>query len=475
MRAVIYTRVSSDPNETLRSVESQETECRQVAAHEGWTIADVFTDNDRSASRYATKTRPGYDALRDYLTAGRADVLLLWEGSRAQRDLREYLRLRDLCAERGILYCYSGKIHDLSRTDDRFTTGLDALLAERESDVTRDRVLRGVRASAAAGRPHGRLLYGYAREYDDGGRFVRQVERPDQAAIVREVARRVKGGELTNAIAVDLNARGVPAPRGGRWDLTQVRRLATNPGYAGQRVHRGQIIGPADWPPILDESTYATCVAVLSDPRRKTVRESRVRHLLSGVATCASCGAPLRVIKNRGYLAYACTGKFCVAVRTTRLENFVTRLVLAWLTRPDALAMMTPPDSADDAARAAAEATELRERLAGFYASAASGKLSPEGLVTIEARLLPQIADADTRARTLRVPPVLVRIAGPDPVAVWEAMTIAERRLVVELLVDLRVSRTVRGSRFDYRRLSESRWKGDSRTWGEIWAEEASP
>src|SRR5688572_13876924 len=163
MRAVIYTRVSSDPNDTGRSVEQQEAECRQVCAREGWTMVKVFSDNDRSASRHARKDRPGYTQVKQFLDSGGADVLVLWEGSRAQRDLRDYLKLRDLCAERGVSYNYSGRTYDLTRTDDRFSTGLDALLAEREADVTRDRVLRGVRANMASGRPYGRLLYGYRR------------------------------------------------------------------------------------------------------------------------------------------------------------------------------------------------------------------------------------------------------------------------------------------------------------------------
>lgn len=55
MRAVVYTRVSSDPKGAGRSVAEQEKECRAVASAAGWEVAEVFTDNDRSASRYATK------------------------------------------------------------------------------------------------------------------------------------------------------------------------------------------------------------------------------------------------------------------------------------------------------------------------------------------------------------------------------------------------------------------------------------
>jgi hypothetical protein len=140
-------------------------------------------------------------------------------------------------------------------------------------------------------------------------------------------------------------------------------------------------------------------------------------------------------------------------------------MVLARLARPDALEVLAGP--ADDGAAAArAEATELRARLDGFYEQAALGKVSPGGLAKIEARLLPAIEVAQGRARTVRVPPLLRQAAGPDAATVWERLTVGQRREVISLLVDLRVAPTVRGSRFDPRRLGDSRWIGDQRTWG---------
>src|SRR5215218_4342778 len=90
LRAVIYTRVSSDPNERGRSVGEQEAECRAVCDREGWAVVAVYSDNDRSASRYATKARPEYKRLINAVDAGETDVLVTWEPSRAQRDLAAY-------------------------------------------------------------------------------------------------------------------------------------------------------------------------------------------------------------------------------------------------------------------------------------------------------------------------------------------------------------------------------------------------
>jgi site-specific DNA recombinase len=72
-----------------------------------FTLGDVLTDNDRSATRFATKDRPEYEKLRSTLQPG--DVLVVWEASRAGRSLDHYVDLRRLCAERGVMLSYSGK------------------------------------------------------------------------------------------------------------------------------------------------------------------------------------------------------------------------------------------------------------------------------------------------------------------------------------------------------------------------------
>jgi DNA invertase Pin-like site-specific DNA recombinase len=99
-RAIIYARVSSD-KAGGRSVEEQVAECRAVCERNGWPVAEVLHDNDRSASRYATKTRPDYAKLLDRLRPGDdmlrpGDVVVMWEASRATRDQAQYVELRSL-------------------------------------------------------------------------------------------------------------------------------------------------------------------------------------------------------------------------------------------------------------------------------------------------------------------------------------------------------------------------------------------
>lgn len=440
-RAVIYTRVSKDASGQARSVGEQEAECRRTADREGWHVVRTFCDNDRSASRYATKKRPEYAALIDLLRSGGADVLVTWEASRAQRDLEVYVQLRDLCAQHEVLWSYSGRTHDLSRTDDRFTTGLDALLAERESSQTRDRILRTVRANAGKGRPHGRLLYGYQREYDPtSGVLLRQVIRDDQADVVREAASRVLAGETPYAIAQDYNARGIVSPGRARWDLTEIRRLLTNPGYAAKRVHRGQVIGDADWPAVLDAATFARLQAKFSDPSRKTLRDTSVKHLLSMIARCGVCGAAVVVQKNRSSLAYLCREGFHVSRKEADVDRYVLSVILGRLAMPDAAAFLAAGADDDDVRDALDQAAELQGRLDGVYEQVAEGTLSAQALAAIEARLLPQIEAAQQRAQRTSAPTVVTDLVGREDAAqVWDRLSMPQRREIVRALATIEI------------------------------------
>ena len=158
-----------------------------------------------------------------------------------ERDSTAYTELRDACAAHGVRWAYSGTVYDLADRSDRFRTGLDALVAEDEAERTRERVLRAMRANAAEGRPHGRLPFGYRRIYDPVTReLVRQEQDPDGAACARGRTRRFLAGESARSIANDWNGRGITTPHGdSTWNLTQIRRILTNPAMAGLRVHKG--------------------------------------------------------------------------------------------------------------------------------------------------------------------------------------------------------------------------------------------
>lgn len=393
-----------------------------------------------SASRYAksTKARTKWAQVKEAVASGDVDILLTWESSRATRELGAYADLRDLCNQHNVLWGYSGTVYDLSNRSDRFRTGLDALVSEDESARTSERIRRSVRARAAAGAPHGKLPYGYRREYDpDSGTLLRQVPNEETAPIVREIFRRLADREGLHTLAVDFTRRGIAPPRPARtpragegqaWLASTVRRIATNPTFAGKRVHRGEIVADAQWEALVDDDLFATVQAVLADPSRVTrIGDSRVRHLLSGIAVCGACrSGPMRVLNNRGSKAYSCLWCMKVTRVVKHVDPHVEQRVIALLAMvkvdPDTTVSMAEESTAR------AELDALRQRLDAFTDEAADGALSAKALARIERRLTPQIRALEQKVRTLHAPSALAGVDLADPQRWWDGATLEQRR-----------------------------------------------
>lgn len=460
MRALVYTRVSDD-RANGRSVAEQEIEARAVCDREGWEVAEVVTDSV-GASRRSKGTRDGWERARQLVGAGDIDVLVTWEASRAQRDLAAYSELRDLCASTGTLWSYSGRTHDLADAHDRFTTGLDALIAEREAEETSSRVLRAMRANAAEGRPHGRRLFGYRRLYDERtGRLVSQEPHPDEAPTVRRVFAAYLSGVGMRTIAKDLDAEGLRTPAGARWTDVQIGRLLRRPSYAARRVHHGEVIGPADWPALVDPDVFDRVQARLAERAGPTTGQSPRIRLLAGVGRCGTCGS--RLLGNRtssGRRTYQCRAAFCVTRGQVEVDAHVTARILERLEHPDTASSLTAAPS-PVVAESRARIDELRAKIAEATDEFVAGRLSAGTLASIEGRLLAEVTDCERAIRRAAIPLEIDLPADGDYAGWWKALGAERQREVAAALVEsVTIMRTVRGTRRFDPGAVVVRWRG---------------
>ena len=59
---------------------------------------------------------------------------------------------------------------------------------------------------------------------------------PKQAEIVKYIFAEVLSGKGTQKVANDLNQKGIPSKRGGRWTATTIRGILTNEKYTGDVI-----------------------------------------------------------------------------------------------------------------------------------------------------------------------------------------------------------------------------------------------
>jgi site-specific DNA recombinase len=471
--ADFYGRKSS--KDDGRSIAGQEDDYRADCAEEGLTVGRIFADPDRSASRYAKKERPDYLALLAHISAGDCQMLSMWDCTRGGRDLGQWVSLLDLCRKHGVLIraISHKRTYDVRVRRDWRTLADEGVDAADESEKISERVKRGKRLSASKGLPTARLAYGFIRVYDERGHFKEQVEHPVQAPVVREIVEGIAAGMSSGSIAKALNARGVPAPLGGLWTDAQVRQIAIKPSYAGKRVHLGEVVGKGCWDPIVDPAVWQKAYDILSTPGRKPVADSRLAHWLTSVIACGLCGHPLgSTYRPTGMLAYQCPSCFKVSVSSRNLVGFLEPLIVARLDTEEALELFVQRDD-ERIAAADADLGRLEKRYKELEAEAAKPDgMSPAMLTAAERGLAPQIEAAKARLRKLTVPAALEGIDPVNMAGKWSSYGPHTRRTLVRAMAQIVLTPGVRNGvrTFDQWRLAGSRWTGDNRTWGEIWA-----
>lgn len=468
IRAVIYCRLSRDDDGDMLGVRRQERDARRLCAAKGWTVVEVFLDDDISA--WSGRKRPAYQAMLGAITAGDVDAVVAYDLDRLHRLPKELEHFFDVCDHSGLtrMATVAGDV-DLASTDGRLVARIMGAVAKKASDDTSRRIKRLFDDKAEAGEPHGARAFGY----DVDGTTVRS----DEAKFIRAAAKAVLAGESLASIARQWNALGVAPPQRARgWSPTTVRTILTGPHQAGLRRHRGEIVGKGAWPAVIDKKTHERLRALLNDPNRRRQNPPR-RGMFTGLFKCGRCGGALvrsssgktRSKKQRGpsWVCHLAPGRVnCgrLGASAPTLESLVQEAVLQ---RFDGVELSAhfgmPSDDADSD-----DLTALEDRLNELAETWAAGDITrPEWMKarkTIEQRLE---AAKRRRARQVRSAvlddyrkPGALRRAWEKPESDPGALSEDRRRAILAAIIDRVIVNptTRRGPRFDADRV-DIQWR----------------
>jgi DNA invertase Pin-like site-specific DNA recombinase len=428
--------MSKDREGAYLGIDRQLEKCIPLAEQLGWIVVRTYADNDISA--YSGKPRPDYLAMIKALDRGEADAVIAWHTDRLHRSPAELEEFIAICDRRKIIVrtVESGEL-DLSTPAGQMTARIVGAVARHEVDHARSRMSLEHAQAASKGHPHGKIPYGYRAVRDDDGKIKARVPDEEQAPIIREIASRALAGETLYSIAKDLTGRGVPTPgTSDAWRASILAQMMVRPTFAGLRSHHGQIT-PGTWEPIISIEDHEALVAMIKDASRLVHRGTEPKHLLSGIATCGVCKAPVHRLKSHGYDAYACSKGRCVSRAKRYVDPMIERLVIKRMQRPDALAALAG-DRGGEAKAARAEAEKLRGKLRAAALDYADddGDVTLDMLKAIKSRLQPRIDELDARAKAAYTSPLVGEIAGPNAAAVWKGWTVIQRRELVRAVFE---------------------------------------
>ncbi|MCH1867071.1 recombinase family protein [Nocardioides sp. CFH 31398] len=442
MRAAIYLRQSLDKSGEGAAVDRQMAECRHLADGRGWSVGEVYRDNDASATK---GPRPGWLRLLRDLDDGAYDVLICWHTDRLYRRLRDLADLLEVAERRKITIAtvVAGGM-DLTTPSGRFVASQMASVARYEVEQKGDRQVAANLDRARRGQVlWTRRPFGFDRDGSDV--FIVEAE----AEEIRRSARDALADKSLAQIAREMNERGVTTSLGGQWSTKTVKQVLLNPRVAGRAVYRGEDMGRGG-PAILDDDTHERLVAKLTDPRRKNAPSTAVKHLLSGVALCGRDGCnrePMLFTTNGAdrvpvYRCRRCYG----ARRRDAVDEVVMAVVAARLSAPDAARLFS---TEVDVSGLSARANELRDRRHSLAAMFAEGLLPAESVKAQAKKLGGQIADLEREIAVATADSPLSEIIGADDVALrLSELPLLTVREVIKVLADVVILPAGKGVRF---------------------------
>lgn len=366
-KVAIYLRLSRDDERggESMSIENQRSYLRQYAARRGWTIQKEYVDDGYSG---LTFERPGFRTLLEDIDRGWVDTVLTKDLSRLGRDqIYTAFYYQIYFPQRNVRYIAAAEGFD---TADAGMGGLLFPFLTAANDFYTADVSRKVRSALTARKREGKFIgaqapLGYQKDPEQPGHLVVD---EGAAPIIRAVFRCYQSLGSVNGAARELTRAQVPTPaqcrdrekEGARlpgvWSGTMVRRILTNPTYAGHLTQNRRvkvnyklkkrknlpeeewIVVPNTHSPIVGQEEFDRVQELLA--RRSYCPEERGQpHLLTGLAFCADCGSPMTYVREGAGRTYMVCGAYrkggslrlCTAHRVR--EDWVLRGIVVELRR----------------------------------------------------------------------------------------------------------------------------------------------
>jgi DNA invertase Pin-like site-specific DNA recombinase len=339
--ALIYCRISKDSEKRGIGVRIQEEKCRELCERRGFTVAnaDVYVENDISASDFSRKKRPLYEEMLDKAASGEYGAIVSYHHYRLTRRISEWLDLMTRLANVPILveFCTSPSL-DLKSAMGKAAALNGAVWSKLESDLTSERVIENLADRKKRGLPHGgNRQYGY-RHVKGNIEIV-----PHEAEVIQDCAQKIIKGVGLNSVTKWLNVQGESTSMGKKWRAQTLRRILTSPTLIGMLDENTQ----GTWEAILDRATHVRLTGMLAKrgASPNAAPWQLGEYLLSGVLLCGRCKAEGRGdvkmshtlwSKGRTSPQYTCVARSLggcngVAIKASDADEYVAAQVFARL------------------------------------------------------------------------------------------------------------------------------------------------
>lgn len=323
----LYLRLSrDDENGTSESmsIANQRAFLLSWVQQQGWTVVEVYSDDGFTGTNF---DRPDFQRLLKDIETKQINTVITKDLSRLGRDqigtlyyLQVYFpskRVRYIAVNEGI-----------DTAGDSGMGGIVTPFLAAANDFYTADISRKVRTALNTRKQAGMFIgssppLGYLKDPNQKGHLIPD---PETAWVVQQIFRDYLISGSVIGVAKRLTEEQVPTPSGqkqlrpgqtrfpGTWSATMVRRILTNPTYAGHltqnrrrkvsyKAQQYENLPKDEWTvvknthePLITQEEFDQVQELLNT--RSYISKRGEPHLLTGLVFCADCGSPMTYVRN---------------------------------------------------------------------------------------------------------------------------------------------------------------------------------
>lgn len=293
-KVALYVRVSTTSQmEEGYSIDEQKSKLESYCDIKDWHIYKVYTDGGFSGS---TTERPALEQLIKDAQSKLFDTVLVYKLDRLSRSQKDTLYLiEDIFLKNNIEFVSLLENFDTSTPFGRAVIGLLSVFAQLEREQIKERMQLGKLGRAKAGKSMmwAKTSYGYDYNKETGSMTINEYE----ALAVKEIYSSYLAGMSITKLRDKINEE---YPKKPAWSYRTIRGILANPVYCGLNQYKGQTF-QGTHKPIISLVDFEQTQRELAK-RQQTAKELsnprpfQAKYMLSGLAQCGYCHAPLKVI-----------------------------------------------------------------------------------------------------------------------------------------------------------------------------------
>lgn len=292
-KVAIYVRVSTtNQAEEGYSIDGQIDSLEKYCEAMGWDVYNKYIDAGFSGG---SLKRPEMANLINDVKKGLFDTVLVYKLDRLSRNVRDTLYLiKDVFNINKIDFVSIQENIDTSSAMGTLFLTLLSAIAEFEREQIKERMQLGKLGRAKSGKSMqwAKTSYGYDYVKETGTLSVN----PYQALIVRKMFEWYLSGMSITKLRDALNEQ---YGQDKEWSYRTVRVILSNPVYCGYNQFKGQIF-PGTHEAIISEEDFNKTQEEIKTRQRTAAqrfnpRPFQAKYMLSGIAQCGYCSAPLAI------------------------------------------------------------------------------------------------------------------------------------------------------------------------------------